>query len=102
MTHLIHYEPPSVVPVNAGMVEIDIDPAAERYIVMDRINLSVLWHGLKPTTGNAKIRVPVSYLTGFNLMALIVDDAGSPSYYVTGNDKIQAALVDARTVVLNP
>ena len=102
MIHLIRFEPPPVTPLNAAMVELDIDPLAERYIVMDRNNLSVLWHGVKPVTGIAKIRVPLSYTIDNNLMALILDDAGSPSYYVTGNDKAQAQLVDARTVVLNP
>lgn len=102
MTHLLQYDPQPTTPLNAGLIELDIDPAAERYIVMDRVNLTVLWHGLPPATGNAKIRVPLNYTVDNNIMALILDDAGSPSYYVTGNDKVQAELVDARTVQLNP
>lgn len=102
MTLLLRYEPPLAVPVNAGIVELDIDPAAERYIVMDRVNLSVLWHGVPPAAGNAKIRVPLSYTIDYNLMVLVIDDVGAESYYLTGNDKYQAALVDARTVALNP
>ncbi|WP_166838711.1 hypothetical protein [Rheinheimera pleomorphica] len=102
MTLLLRYEPPFTTPINCGLIELDIDPAAERYVVMDRINLTVLWHGVPPAVGNAKIRLPLSYTIENNLMALILDDAGSPSYYVNGNDKIQASLVDARTVQLNP
>jgi hypothetical protein len=88
--------------INRGMLENNIDPAAERYIVMDRLNLSVIWHGVKPASGNAKIIVPLEYTIGHNLMALILDDTGTPMHYVTGNDKIQAQLVDARMVTLNP
>ena len=102
MIHLIRFEPPPTTPLNAALIELDIDPAAERYIVMDRGNLTVLWHGVPPAVGTAKIRVPLSYTIDNNIMALILDDAGSPSYYVTGNDKVQASLVDARTVTLNP
>ncbi|MBU2113722.1 MAG: hypothetical protein KKE94_08095 [Gammaproteobacteria bacterium] len=88
-------------PINMAVVELDIDPAAERYAVLDRRSLIPFFVGPTPA-GNAKIRVPLSYTIDNNLMALILDDTGSPSYYVTGNDKVQAALVDARTVTLNP
>lgn len=89
-------------PVNVAVVEMDIDPAAERYTVMDRLNLSVIWHGVKPEAGNARIIVPLEYTIDYNIMALILDDTGTPMHYITGNDKIQAQLVDARTVTLNP
>lgn len=89
-------------PVNAAIVEIDIDPAAERYAVLNRLSFETIWFGIKPSSGIAKIVVPIAYGTSNNLMALILDDTGSPSYYVTGNDKVQAQLVDARTVTLNP
>lgn len=101
MIHLMRYEKSSV-PVVRGLFETDIDPAAERYIVMDRLSLTVFWHGLKPTEGNAKIIVPLEYTTNFNLMVLNIDDFGTPSYFVAGNDKVQAELVDARLVALNP
>lgn len=86
---------------NMAMVELDLDPAAERYAVLDRRSLMPFFVGPTPA-GNAKIRVPLSYTVDNNIMAFILDDTGSPSYYVTGNDKVQAALVDARTVTLNP
>lgn len=89
-------------PLNRGLVEIDIDPAAERYIVLDRRNMALIYTGFKPESGNARLIVPLQYTLDNNLIVLILDDAGSPSYYVTGNDKVQAALVDARTVTLNP
>ena len=89
-------------PINRGMLDVDIDAAAERYIVMDNRNLSVFWHGFRPAEGSAKIIVPFEYTNNFNLMVLIIDDVGDPLYYVTGADKVQAQLVDARTVTLNP
>ena len=102
MIHLILFEPPPTTPLNAGLIELNIDPAAERYIVMDRINLTVLWHGVPPAAGNTKIRVPLSYTIDYNLMVLVIDDVGAESYLVTGHDKYKAVLVDARTVALNP
>lgn len=101
MTHLYQFEKKTT-PINVGLFETDIDPLAERYIIMDRLNLSVLYHGLKPATGNAKILVPFEYTNNFNLMVLNIDDSGTPSYYVAGNDKVQAELVNARLVTLNP
>ena len=86
---------------NMAMVELDLDPAAERYAALDRRSLMPFFVGPAPT-GNAKIRVPIQYTIDHNLMVLILDDSGEPSYYVSGNDKHQAMLVDARTVQLNP
>ena len=99
---LIADEAPNINPILRGMMDVDIDPAAERFIVMESRNLSVIWHGFKPDEGNAKIIVPFEYTNNFNLMVLIIDDVGDPLYYVTGADKVQAQLVDARTVTLNP
>ncbi|MBV2127916.1 hypothetical protein [Arsukibacterium indicum] len=87
---------------NQGLIELDFDPAAERYAVMDRGDLTQLWHGVVPPTNPAKIIVPYKYTFDYNLMVLIIDDAGEPLHYVTGNDKVQAQLVDARLVTLNP
>lgn len=87
---------------NNAMVEIDIDPEAERYVVADRKSMSVLWHGVRPSVGNAKVVVPFNYTIDNNIMVLILDDAGSPTYYAAVNDKVQAQIVDGRTVKTNP
>ncbi|CAM3896548.1 hypothetical protein [Rheinheimera salexigens] len=88
--------------LNRGLIELDIDPEADRYSILDRNTMSLVYTNFKPVAGNVKIIVPLEYTTNHNLMALILDDSGTPMHYVTGNDKIQAQLVDARTVTLNP
>lgn len=101
MTHLVTFEQ-SKNPVSRGAVQIDIDPAAERYVVFDRKSFVVLRAGFKPSSNIVKFIVPFSYTVGYELAALIFDDSGVPSYNTVGIDKVQAELVDARTVVLNP
>lgn len=89
-------------PINIGLIELDFDPAAERYGVIDRRNMNRVWVGQVPATNPAKIIVPIEYTTSNNLLVMIFDDSGSPSYNMVGNDKVQAQLVDARTVTTNP
>ncbi|WP_027671307.1 hypothetical protein [Rheinheimera baltica] len=93
---------PIVPETNRGMVELDFDPAAERYAVLDRASMTMLWNGPVPPANPAKIIVPFEYTNNFNLMVLNIDDSGTPSYYVAGNDKVQARVVDARLITLNP
>lgn len=89
-------------PLPVALVELDFDPAAERYGVIDRRDLSLIWNGPVPPTNPAKLVVPIEYATSNNLLVMIFDDSGSPSYNMVGNDKVQAQLVDARTVTTNP
>lgn len=99
---VLFYTPPRQIELDAGLVEVDLDPSAERYSVLDRITMGLIFTGFKPESGNARIIVPLKYTIDYNLMVLILDDAGDPLSYVAGNDKVQAELVDARTVILNP
>lgn len=101
MIRLVTFEQPNATLLSRGAIQIDIDPAAERYILLDRRTLLPLKIGFRPATGIVKFIVPFEYTIGFNLMAFIVDDAGEPAYNVVGADKIQAELVDAKTVVLS-
>jgi len=89
-------------PINRGVVELDFDPASERYGVINRKNFSVVWLGAVPPTNPVKLIVPIKYTIGNELAVIILDDTGSPSYNMVGNDKVQAQLVDARTVTTNP
>lgn len=89
-------------PLSAALLELDFDSAAERYGVIDRRNFSAIWNGPVPPTNPAKLVVPIEYATSNNLLVMIFDDSGSPSYNMVGNDKVQAQLVDARTVTTNP
>lgn len=102
MTHLVIFEQQYPNPVHRGVVEVDIDPAAERYAVFDRKSMNIIRTGFKPSSNIVRFIVPFQYTVGFDLFALIFDDLGEPSYNLAGADKIQAELVDARTVVLNP
>lgn len=52
--------------------------------------------GAKPINGVARFIVPFDYTTNNQLLALILDDTGSPVYNVAGADKIKAELVDAK------
>ena len=96
------FQIPTTEPFNIGLIELDFDPAAERYGVIDRRNMNKVWVGPVPATNPAKIIVPIEYTTSNNLLVMIFDDSGSPSYNMVGNDKVQAQLVDARTVTTNP
>lgn len=102
MIRLFKVGDPIDIPIPMGMLELNFDPNAERYVVQNRQNMETLWNGTLPINSPAKLRVPFQYTSGFELMVLILDDTGSPAYYVIGNDKVQAQLVDARTVTLNP
>lgn len=101
MIHLIRYAKP-LTPENIGLVELDFDADAERYGVIDRRNMSMLWVGPVPATNPARIIVPIEYTTSNNLLVMIFDDAGDPRFNMVGNDMVQAQLVDARTVTTNP
>lgn len=101
MTLLVIFEQPNATPLYRGAVELDIDPAAERYAVLDRRDMKPLMIGMKPASNMIKFIVPFSYTAEFQIIALIMDDTGTPNYNVVGADKIQAELVDAKTVVLS-
>lgn len=102
MIHLAWFEPQSTLAISRGVVELDIDPAAERFCVLDRRNMTPLMLAVRPSSGIAKFIVPFEFSTDFHLLALIMDDAGAPSYNVVGSDKLKAEIVDAKTVNLTP
>lgn len=97
MTPLVIFEQPDATPLYRGAVELDIDPAAERYAVLDRRDMKPLMFGPRPSSGIARFIVPFDYTTNNQLLALILDDTGTPVYNVAGADKIQAAVVDAKS-----
>jgi len=92
------FEQPGTAPLHRGIVELDIDPAAERYAVLDRRDMKPLMFGVRPTTGVVRFIVPFDYTTNNHLLFLILDDTGSPAYDVAGTDKKKADLVDAKNV----
>ncbi len=94
------FEPKSELSVPRGIVELDLDPSAERFCLLDRRSMSPIMLAIRPSSGIAKIIVPFEYSIDNHLLALIMDDAGVPSYNVAGADKIQAEIVDAKSVNL--
>ncbi|WP_445425165.1 hypothetical protein [Alishewanella sp. HL-SH06] len=102
MIHLFNVINKTTAQLFIGFLELDLDPLAERYCVANRKNLEPVWLGPLPNTSPVKLVVPIEYTNKNDLMVIIFDDAGTPSYNMAGNDKVQAQLVDARTVTLNP
>ena len=101
MTRLYQFERRDT-PINAAIAELDLGPLAERYAIVDRDKLSLIYLGVPPTSGVTRVRVPFEYSNSNNLLVLMFDDSGTPSYFAVGNDKYQATAVDARSVLLNP
>ncbi|MEE2025024.1 hypothetical protein [Alkalimonas mucilaginosa] len=97
---MYQFEPQKDVPVHRGLVEIDIDIDAERYLIMHRRTLMVLMHAPVPASNIARVLVPFEHTNQHDLMVMILDDDNE--YNMAGNDKVQAQLVDARTVNFNP
>lgn len=87
---------------SVGFLELDFDPAAERYGIIDRRDFAFVWNGPVPPTNPAKLVLPIDYTTGNNLMVMIFDESGTPTYNAAVNDKVQAQIVDARLVTTNP
>ena len=85
-----------------GLIELDFDPAAERYLILDRMTGIKIWNGPVPDTNPAKLIVPFKYTIGNNLIVMIIDDSGDPAYNAAVNDKVQAQIVNARLVTTNP
>lgn len=100
MTHLVWFEQPNATPLQRGLLEIDIDPEAERYCVQSRKNGMVFHMGVKPSTNIATVIVPVEFVGNNSLQVIIYDETGT--YNAAIIDKVQPELVDAKTVTVIP
>lgn len=84
--------------VNAGVIYIDVDGAAERVIVFDRMYLHQYWHSkVTPHLKNGKVAVvvPVEYASSNALAAIIFDD--DAQYNLAGADRLSADLINIAT-----
>lgn len=84
--------------VNAGVVYLDVDAAAERVMVFDRFYMQNYWHSLvSPHVKNSKIAVvvPIEYASSNALAAVIFDD--NAQYNLAGADRIAAEAVNITT-----
>lgn len=83
---------------NIGLLELDIDPLAERFSVIDRNTFACLKFGLRPPSGIVKVLLPVNYATSSDLMVCILDD--DRTYNAKVADGVKLQLVDMTTVTL--
>lgn len=81
---------------STALLELDMDPAAERYIIIDRRSLLPLYSGVRPPLGIAKVLLPQELATAPYCLVGIVDDNGV--YNAKFVDGVQLQLVDALTV----
>lgn len=79
-----------------ALLELDMDPAAERFTIIDRRSLLPLFSGVRPTTGIAKVLLPLELATANHCLVGIIDDNGV--YNAKFVDGVQLQLVDALTV----
>lgn len=100
MTLLVMFEQPNTTSLQRGLLEIDIDPLAERYAVQSRLDGFLYWMGPKPADNIAKLIVPLEFVGSNDLQVIIYDDSGI--YNAAIVDKVQPDLVNAKTVTLNP
>jgi hypothetical protein len=84
-------------PYLMGLLELDADPAAERFAVLERSSLKLLWQREVPAGGQAKCLVRASYaLSG--VIVMIFDD--NQEYNAKVVDGVTLPLVDSHTVNL--
>lgn len=84
--------------VNAGVIYLDLDAAAERVMVFDRMYLHQYWHSkVTPHLKNGKVAVvvPVEYASSNALAAIIFDD--DSQYNLAGADRLTADLINIAT-----
>ncbi len=81
----------------AAMLELDIDPSAHRFMVIDRSNGSLLRHGYKPSHTNVKkMFFQPTITTNPNLAVILLDDTRNFNAVIADGVKLQ--LVDINQV----
>ncbi|MGE4260023.1 hypothetical protein [Shewanella sp.] len=80
-----------------GMLTLDIDANAERYVVLERNTLAVLHHNRPPASGIVNLLIPAKFATS-GLIVGIVDDDGQ--YNIKMFDGVTCDLVNANLAEL--
>lgn len=96
MSDVLFFEDNNVIPFQGGLIVVDMDDSAERIVVLDRDNISVISVSLRPPKNIYKLVVPQIYTTKNNLIIGILDDNGV--YDCKFLDGVKAELVDLNTV----
>lgn len=82
-----------------GLLKLDLDTAAERIVVLDRLSGYPLWVSLvqhHTFGGLMNVIVPTEYTNNQKIMVMIMDD--DTTYNMAGLDKIQPDLVNMATL----
>lgn len=82
----------------AGVIYLDVDPAAERVLVFDRFYMQQFWHSRIAShlkNGKVPVIVPVEYTSASALAAVIFDEHNI--YNLAGVDRITADPINLTT-----
>lgn len=96
MSELLFFKDDTIIPFNAGLIQVDIDVDAERIVLMDRNSFNILISTIKPPSGILKLIIPISFTTNNQLLIGILDD--SATYDCKFADGVKAEMVNANTV----
>lgn len=83
------YDPAYKLNYYVAQLNVDLDPLAERLIVMDRLSSNVFYNGNADIT---KFNLNVKYATSSEIIVLMIDD--TREYNLKGVDGVQLQLVD--------
>ncbi|MDR8523483.1 hypothetical protein [Shewanella fidelis] len=84
----------SMSPRAVGKLELDVDPLAERMMIMNRVTAAVYYMGKT----DIKVRyVPQSLAVDANLMVIILDD--DREYTAAIADGVKAEMIDIKDIV---
>lgn len=81
---------------STGLLEINMDEAAERFVVIDRRNMQIIHAGVRPQSGIAKILMAINYATANHCLVGIVDD--DQVFNAKFLDGVKLQIVDQNTV----
>lgn len=79
-----------------AVIEIDIDPAAERVVILGRILFNIIYNIRKPVGNLLRVVVPFEYAIKNDLLVGILDE--DAVYNCAFSDGVQAQIVDGLIV----
>lgn len=78
--------------LNQAVIEIDVDPLAERVVILDRFYFSVIHNHVSSKSRLLRLIVPLSFSIRNDLIVGIIDD--TLEYNVKMLDGVQAQIID--------
>lgn len=83
---------PDFSPIPRGLLKLDLDQAADRLIVIDRVNAETLFLTKIGDNKTLNLMLPGSYSNEKNICVLMLDD--SDVYAAVAEDRLQLELVN--------